>query len=93
MLLYLFISNFGNASIAIVAYIVVSKLTKKPPQEVIDMFNYAKSFDEVEGEEAPAAASGIQMSSEQFATLIRRGEEKLEKMAGSVRNILTKKIK
>ena len=75
---------FAALVIAIVAYIVVSKLTKKPPQEVIDMFNYAKSFDEVEGEEVSAAASGIQMSSEQFATLIRRGEEKLEKMAGSL---------
>lgn len=75
---------FAALVIAIVAYIVVSKLTKKPPQEVIDMFNYAKSFDEVEGEEVSAVASGIQMSSEQFATLIRRGEEKLEKMAGSL---------
>lgn len=75
---------FAALVIAIVAYIVVSKLTKKPPQEVIDMFNYAKSFDEVEGAEQPAAASGIQMSREQFATLIRSGEEKLEKMAGAL---------
>ena len=55
---------FAALVLAIAAYIIVSKLTPKPPQEVVDMFNYARSFDEVEDAAVP---SGVQMSADQFA--------------------------
>ncbi len=58
---------FAALVLAIAAYIIGSKLTKKPPQEVVDMFNYAKSFDEIEDADVPA---GVQMSAEQFNAVI-----------------------
>ena len=64
---------FAALVLATVAYIVVSKLTRKPPQDVIDLFYYAKSFDDPsEKAGAPAAAeisvvkSGVQISADQF---------------------------
>jgi Na+/proline symporter len=69
---------FAALVIAIIAYIVVSKLTKKPPEEVMEMFDYAKSFDDLEDENT--VSSGIQMSSEQFTMMILNGEKKLAGM-------------
>ncbi len=65
---------FAALVLAIVAYIVVSLLTKEPPQEVKDMFDYAKRFDDVST--AAPVQSGVQMSGEQFAKMIRNGEQK-----------------
>ena len=68
---------FAALVIAIVAYIVVSKMTKKPPQEVQDLVDYAKKFDTVEiSQNVP---SGIQMSMEQFNQVICEEKE----MAGA----------
>ena len=46
---------FAALVLAILAYIIVSLLTKKPPIEVENMCDYAKSFDDVEFPEAEAA--------------------------------------
>lgn len=67
---------FAALVIAIIAYIVVSKMTKKPPQEVQDLVDYAKKFDDVEvSENIP---SGIQMSMEQFNEVICGEKKKAE---------------
>ena len=58
---------FAALVLAILAYIIGSVLTKKPPQDVVDMFNYAKSFDEIEDADVPA---GVQMSAEQFSAVV-----------------------
>jgi hypothetical protein len=42
------------------------------------MFDYAKSFDDLEDENT--VSSGIQMSSEQFTMMILNGEKKLAGM-------------
>ena len=61
------------AIIAVCAYllgslsfaIIVSKLTKKPPQEVLDLFYYAKSFDPADaGSEAVSPAKAVAESSD-----------------------------
>ena len=55
---------FAALVLAIVAYIIGSKLTRKPPQDVVDMFDYAKAFDAIENANVPA---GIRMNAEQFS--------------------------
>jgi Na+/proline symporter len=47
---------FAALVLAILAYIIVSLLTKRPPIEVANMCEYAKKFDDVEFPEAEAAA-------------------------------------
>lgn len=75
---------FAALVLAVAAYIIVSLMTKEPPKDVIDMFEYAKRFDD-----EPAAAesvdraesdvsdradsrlvSGIRMSADQFAQVV-----------------------
>lgn len=59
---------FAALVLAIAAYIIVSLLTKKPPQDVDDMVDYAKKFEDVEGDSKQT--SGVQMSCEQFNSVI-----------------------
>lgn len=42
---------FAALVLACVAYIVVSLMTKKPPQDVINMFDFARGFDEMDNVE------------------------------------------
>ena len=69
---------FAALVLAIIAYIVVSLLTKKPPEEVLQMFEYAKKFEDMgdagDGEKT-ALESGIQMKEEQFAQVLKKAEE------------------
>lgn len=56
---------FAALVLATAAYIIVSKLTKKPPQEVLDLFYYAKSFDPADaGSEAVSPAKAASESSD-----------------------------
>lgn len=56
---------FAALVLATAAYIIVSKLTKKPPQEVLDLFYYAKSFDPADaGSEAVSPAKAVAESSD-----------------------------
>lgn len=59
---------FAALVLAVAAYIIVSLLTKQPPKEVDDLVDYARRFEDVEGSEA--AASGVQMTQEQFQAVI-----------------------
>lgn len=59
---------FAALVLAVAAYIIVSLLTKQPPKEVDDLVDYARKFEDVEGSEA--AASGVQMTQEQFQAVI-----------------------
>ena len=55
---------FAALVLATAAYIIVSKLTKKPPQEVLDFFYYAKSFDPADAvSEAADPAKAVAESS------------------------------
>ena len=55
---------FAALVLATAAYIIVSKLTKKPPQEVLDLFYYAKSFDPADAvSEAADPAKAVAESS------------------------------
>lgn len=74
---------FAALVLAVIAYIVVSKLTKKPPIEVQHIFEYAKSFDDIsdtsaEGQNVESAVlaknDGITMSAGQFAKVIKAAE-------------------
>ena len=56
---------FAALVLATAAYIIVSKLTKKPPQEVLDLFYYAKSFDPADADsEAVSPAKAASESSD-----------------------------
>ena len=56
---------FAALVLATAAYIIVSKLTKKPPQEVLDLFYYAKSFDPADADsEAVSPAKAVAESSD-----------------------------
>lgn len=56
---------FAALVLATAAYIIVSKLTKKPPQEVLDLFYYAKSFDPADADsEAISPAKAVAESSD-----------------------------
>lgn len=72
---------FAALVIAIVAYIVVSKLTQKPPKEIQDLVDYARSFEDID--DAKMASAGVQMSSAQFTELIKISDtrENVEKEA------------
>lgn len=59
---------FAALVLAVAAYIIVSLLTKQPPKKVDDLVDYARRFEDVEGSEA--AASGVQMTQEQFQAVI-----------------------
>lgn len=74
---------FAALVLATAAYIIVSLLSKKPPQEVIDMMDYAKSFEDTENVNVQTAVtesavkknvkqvvSGVQMSAAQFASVL-----------------------
>ncbi|MDO4518529.1 MAG: sodium/proline symporter, partial [Bacillota bacterium] len=66
---------FAALVLACVAYILVSKLTKKPTKEVIDMLDYAKSFDTISSTKSGENLSGIQMKADAFAEVIaKRGD-------------------
>ena len=72
---------FAALVLAVAAYIIVSLLTKKPPQSVDDMVDYAKKFEDTDT--SAAADYGVQMTQEQFQTLIgaARQEEPVPAMA------------
>ena len=56
---------FAALVLATAAYIIVSKLTKKPPQEVLDLFYYAKSFDPADADsKAVSPAKAVAESSD-----------------------------
>lgn len=59
---------FAALVLAVAAYIIVSLLTKQPPKEVDDLVDYAKKFEDVEGNET--VTSGVQMTQEQFQAVI-----------------------
>lgn len=59
---------FAALVIAILAYIVVSLNTKKPPKEIEDYITYAASYDNAE--QAPVMRSGIVVSSEQMSLIL-----------------------
>ena len=59
---------FAALVLAVAAYIIVSLLTKQPPKEVDDLVDYARQFEDVEGNET--VASGVQMTQEQFQAVI-----------------------
>lgn len=63
---------FAALVISIIAYIVVSSITKKPPQEIQDLVDYARSFEDVEVN--TTIESGIQMKVEQFTQVINQQE-------------------
>ena len=64
---------FAALVLAIAAYIIVSLITKKPTQEVLDMMDYAKQYEDLDGGKNTMAA-GIQMNENQFAQLIAKAE-------------------
>lgn len=63
---------FAALVIAVVAYIVVSLMTKKPPQEIQDLVDYARSFDDVDAKKV--IESGVQMTAVQFSELISNSD-------------------
>lgn len=58
---------FAALVLAIAAYVIVSLMTKRPPEDVDEMVDYAKRFEDTED---GTVSSGVQMSSEQFQMLI-----------------------
>ena len=62
---------FAALVLAVVAYIVVSLLTPKPPKDVEDMFDYARKFDDVDETKTSTVKSGISMKAEQFAQVLQ----------------------
>lgn len=63
---------FAALVLAIIAYIVVSLLTKKPPVEVEDMFEYARKFENEEktSKKSTSVEAGIKMNAAQMAEII-----------------------
>ncbi|MEA4932273.1 MAG: sodium/proline symporter [Lawsonibacter sp.] len=59
---------FAALVLAVAAYIIVSLMTKKPPQGVEDLVDYAKKFEGTDSNET--IHSGVQMTQEQFQALI-----------------------
>ncbi len=59
---------FAALVLAVAAYIIVSLMTKKPPQGVNDLVDYAKRFEDTQTD--TAASSGVQMTREQFQAVI-----------------------
>ncbi|MCB6992266.1 sodium/proline symporter [bacterium 210820-DFI.6.37] len=66
---------FAALVLAIAAYIIVSLLTKRPPEDVLEMFDYAKKFEDIGKSEKPAVESGIQMKESQFAEILKKASD------------------
>lgn len=56
---------FAALVLAVIAYIVFSLLTQKPPKEITDLMDYAKEFDETQSTD-----EGIEIPQEQFSMII-----------------------
>lgn len=65
---------FAAIVLATAAYIIVSLLTKKPPEDIEKMVDYAKRFEDVESEKSSVSA-GVQISRENFARIVRERAE------------------
>lgn len=63
---------FAAIVLATLAYIIVSLMTKRPPDDVENMINYAKKFEDIDSETKGAA---IQMSRENFSRVIAKNKE------------------
>lgn len=63
---------FAALVLAIAAYIIVSLLTKRPPAEVMEMFDYAKQFESLGEKEKTPVSSGIQMKASQFSEVLEK---------------------
>lgn len=61
---------FAALVLAIAAYIIVSLMTKKPPQDVDDLVDYAKKFEDTDTTDNRTVNIGIQMSREQFEAVV-----------------------
>lgn len=59
---------FAALVLAVAAYVIVSLMTKKPPQGVEDLMDYAKKFEDTDPNET--VKSGVQVTPEQFQILI-----------------------
>lgn len=59
---------FAALVLAIAAYIIVSNLTQKPPKEVEQLVEYARSFDDAEAPQNVEA--GVRISADRFAALV-----------------------
>lgn len=60
---------FAAIVLATAAYIIVSLMTKKPPQDIEKMVDYAKKFEDVSTEES-AVKAGVQISRENFSKIL-----------------------
>lgn len=59
---------FAALVIAVAAYIIVSLLTKKPPKEIVDLVDYAASFEDTE--KVQVVKSGVVVTKEQLSLLL-----------------------
>ena len=56
--------------LAIAAYVIVSLMTRKPPQDVDELVDYAKKFEDTDITDNRTVNIGVQMSREQFEAVV-----------------------